>query len=102
MKTIELILLLTPLVFASFAAAGQDPCSNSNEGKCREVNESRCREMNESMLQMMKSTPLDQPREIERNNELIAKVEEMLADNRRQGTDECRSWMDFNRIIVHQ
>lgn len=102
MQTIKLAFVLTLLVFASVANAEQEPCRNLNEGKCRESNESRCREMNESMLQMMKSTPLDKPRDIERNKELIARVETMLTDNRRQGVDECRSWMDFNRIIVHQ
>jgi hypothetical protein len=69
---------------------------------CREINESRCREIIESMLPMMKSTPLDKPRDIGRIKELIAIVEKMLTDNRRQGVDECRFWMDFNRLIVHQ
>mgnify|MGYP006954409184 CR=1 FL=1 len=54
------------------------------------------------MLQIMKSTPLDKSKDIERNKELIVKVEKMLADNRRQSIDECRSWMDLSRIIVHQ
>lgn len=102
MKTVKLTFFLTFLLLASLAAADQDSCLNSNEGKCREINESRCREANESMLQIMKSTPLDKSKDIERNKELIVKVEKMLADNRRQSIDECRSWMDLSRIIVHQ
>jgi hypothetical protein len=100
--TIRLILLFSALVFASPAAAGQNTCNDSSEVKCGEVSESRCREMNESMLQIMKSAALDKPKDMERNRELIVKVEKMLADNRRRDADECRSWIDFNRIIVHQ
>lgn len=102
MKKIKPHLVFAFLLFASVAAAIETPSGKADEGESGGISESRCREMNESMLQLMKSTPLNKPRDVERNEELIAKVEKMLADNRREGVDECRSWMDFSRIIVHQ
>jgi hypothetical protein len=102
MKVINLTMYLAVLFFAPPAPAEQYPCLNSNDAECKEINKSRCMQANENMLQSMRSTPLDKPRDIERNRELIARVEKMLADNRRQGRDECRSWEDFNHILVHQ
>jgi len=103
MKAIRLVLILTVLACTSpLAVAEQTPCSEPNDVPCRELTESRCKQANEGMLQTMKSTPLDKPRDIERSRELIANVEKMLSDNRRQGVSECRSWADFSRIVVHQ
>lgn len=102
MKTVIIVMLHMLLPAVAAAAAEHDPCRNSYEAGCREVNQPRCREAIESMLNMMKSTPLDKPRDIERNRELIAVVEKMLADNRGRGVDECRSWADFSRILANQ
>ena len=88
------------LTGVSHAQADHSPRAGSEPQS--EQQEQRCRQANETMLETMRQTPRSTPRDHERVNELIGKAERMLSDNRRAGVSECRSWGDFNQILVHQ
>jgi hypothetical protein len=96
------VLVMTVSTFIATASAEPPPCREANPQVCQEQREARCRTMNEVMLKQMKATPLKTERDIKDVTELIERVEKMLSHNRSHGIDECRSWGDLNRIVVHQ
>jgi len=95
-------LVMTVSTGITSASAEPPPCREASPQACHEQQENRCRSAIESMLQIMKSTPLKTERDKKDVPELIARVEKMLSHNRSRGIDECRSWGDLNRILVHQ
>jgi hypothetical protein len=46
--------------------------------------------------------PVDGASEARRKQELVDKLEALVADNRRNGVDECRTWGQFSRIAAQQ
>lgn len=86
----------------SQAAADPAACQEASQQVCSQPQESQCRSAIESMLQIIRATPLKTEREAKDVNELIARIEKMLADNRSKKIDECRSWAELGRIVANQ
>jgi hypothetical protein len=95
-------LIISGSAFITEASAEPPPCRETSPQACQEQQEKRCRSAIESMLQIMRSTPLKTERDKNDVTELIARVEKMLSYNRSRGVEECRSWVDLNRIVAHQ
>ena len=102
MKSVCLILALSLLCCVPAVYSGQQPPDPAERRIARAEQEKRCTQAIEGMLREMKSTPLTTPDDIKRVNELIARIEGMIAANRRRGVDECRTWDEFGRILFHE
>ncbi len=99
MNRIAITVLLMHLALPALA---RDPCIESRAPECKPVQEARCTQAINEMLKTMRATPLQTQRDRDDVGALIAKVEKMLADNRRQGVEECRSWGEFGGILAKQ
>ena len=59
------------------------------------VEEDRCRAAVTTALDTPRQQVSGTPRDEERRKQLLAELEGLVASNRRQGIDECRTWQEI-------
>lgn len=94
--------ILSTLLLVSSPVFAADPCYHNDTPECQVVMQERCRQASDMGLATARDLPATELRDIERKNELVEKLEALVARNRSNGVDECITWGEFNRIAVHQ
>jgi hypothetical protein len=100
MRTERIAAALLAFACANVPAQARDPCIESRDAKCVPVQQERCRLATDEMLRTIRATPPERPREAADVRSLIAKLEKLVAENRRNGVDECRTWGEFGAILA--
>jgi hypothetical protein len=90
------------LMLAATAAAADDPCKNKATPECQAEQAARCRRAIAVGMDIAHKLPVDGASEARRKQELVDKLEALVAENRRNGVDECRTWGQFSRIAAQQ
>lgn len=98
LKAFSLVLFLSNSVLA-FA---QDPCHEKTTPECVARQKENCRKAVDQGLATARELPAKGPSEIERKRELVKKIETLIADRRRAGADECRTWTEVMGIAFNQ
>lgn len=62
----------------------------------------QCRQAVDTGLEMARQLPAPNPRELERKNALLGRLQTLVSENRRKQVDECQTWAEFNRIAAQQ
>ncbi len=83
-------------------AAAQDACRNSNTPECLKIKQDRCRQAADMGLAQAHALPAKGASEIQRKEELVRKVEALIAENRRKGVDECQTSTQVMGIAFNQ
>ena len=94
--------ILAALALASVPAIAQDPCHQKTTPECLAIQQQRCRQAVDTGLEMGRQLPTNTPREVQDKKALMYKIQAMIAENRRNGVDECTTWGELNRIAVNQ
>ena len=92
--------LLWGMASGTLARSAGDPCRGRDDAACVAERQARCRQAIDAMLRTMRATPLETSRDRADVAALLARIEKMLADNRRDGLDDCRSWAELGRIVA--
>jgi hypothetical protein len=95
-------LVLAALLLACAPAPAQDPCHQRTTPECLAIQQQRCRQAVDMGLDMARRLPGNAPREVQDKKVLVDKIEALIAENRRNGVEECTTWGQLNRIAVHQ
>ena len=98
LKAFALVLLLSDPVLA-FA---QDPCHEKTTPECVARQKENCRKAVDYGLATARELPAKGPSEVERKRELVKRIETLIADRRRAGADECRTWSEVMGIAFTQ
>ena len=98
LKAFALVLFLSdPLL-----AFARDPCHEKTTPECVARQKENCRKAVDYGLATARDLPARGPAEIERKRELVSKIETLVADRRRAGADECRTWSEVMGIAFTQ
>ncbi len=95
-KNNALILSLAlSLSLSSLLAAAQVPAGGG-------AKPAQCRQAVDTGLEMARQLPAPNPRELERKNALLSRLQSLVSENRKKHLDECQTWAEFNRIATQQ
>ena len=83
-------------------AFARDPCHEKSTPECVARQKENCRKAVDYGLATARDLPARGPAEIERKRELVSKIETLVADRRRAGADECRTWSEVMGIAFNQ
>ncbi len=95
--TLVALLLAVPAL-----ALAQDPCHEKTTPECVARQKENCRKAVDQGLAMARDIQAKGASEIERKRELVNKIETLIAERRRQGADECRTWTEVMGIAFTQ
>lgn len=98
MKTLVLAILL---VVPSLALA-RDPCHEKATPECVARQKENCRRAADQALATARDLPARGAAETERKRELVRRIETLVAERRRAGADECRTWNEVMGIAFAQ
>jgi hypothetical protein len=98
MKTFLIALLLA----VPALALARDPCHEKTTPECVARQKQQCGKAIEMGLAQARDLPARGAAEIERKQELVKKLEKLVADRRREGADECRTWTEVMGIAFTQ
>lgn len=90
--------LVLVLSLSSLPAAAQAPAGAGSGG----AKPAQCRQAVDMGLEMARQLPAPNPRELERKNALLGRLQTLVSENRRKQVDECQTWAEFNRIAAQQ
>jgi hypothetical protein len=94
--------VLAALMLVCAPAPAQDPCHQKTTPECLAIQQQRCRQAVDMGLEMGRQLPTNTSREVQDKKALMDKIQAMIAENRRNGVDECTTWGQLNRIAVNQ
>jgi hypothetical protein len=97
-KTFALVLFLADPVLAS----AQDPCHEKKTPECIARQKENCRKAVDYGLATARDLPAKGAAETERKRELVKRIETLIAERRREGADECRTWTEVMGIAFTQ
>lgn len=86
--------LMLTLSLSSLIAAAQAPAGGAKPAQCRQAVDTG--------MEMARQLPAPNPRELERKNALLGRLQTLVSENRKKQVDECQTWAEFNRIAAHQ
>lgn len=102
MTTTVPALALALLLVNPALAFARDPCHEKTTPECVARQKENCRKAVDQGLATARELPAKGPSEIERKRELVKKIETLIADRRRAGADECRTWTEVMGIAFNQ
>jgi hypothetical protein len=100
MRTDRVAAILLAFACAGVPVLARDPCIESRDPKCIPVQQEHCRQAADEMLRIVRAETPQDPREAAKIRALIARLEKMVAENRRNGVDECLTWGEFGGILA--
>lgn len=83
-------------------AFARDPCHEKTTPECVARQKENCRKAVDYGLATARELPAKGSSELERKRELVRKIESLIADRRRAGADECRTWSEVMGIAFNQ
>jgi len=102
MTTALPLLALVFLLLDPLPALAWDPCHERATPECVARQKENCRKAADEGLATARALPAKGAAEIERKRELVKKIETLIAERRRAGADECRTWIDVMGIAFGQ
>jgi hypothetical protein len=91
------IVLIDPVL-----AFAQDSCHEKTTPECVARQKENSRKAVDHGLATARALPAKGASEIERKRELVQKIEALIAERRRAGADECRTWTEVMGIAFNQ